>query len=168
MQLWTKLLSTEEMTSLHYSLSQVKFYLKRLFILSITFTIYGGTTPSFLRSYLKVIDHVSITGYHPKWTGYRYTIPHRETVAGEATAKSLTSNNIVKVAGNFIRWPLDKHNILLSSSTVFKFSIHNASTGPSNSIHFFVSVPSATLVLTIAATIPSVHSLVRTLVYPKS
>ena len=122
-----------------------------------TLTIYGGTFPSFLWSSLNVIAQVSINGYHPRCTGYIYTIPHLLTVAGEATAKSLTSNNIVKVAGNLILWPFDKHNILLSSKTVFMFSIHKASTGPSKIIHFLVSLVSATFVLTKAATIPSVH-----------
>ena len=30
-------------------------------------------------------------GLQPKRDGWRYTIPHRETVAGEATARSATS-----------------------------------------------------------------------------
>ena len=39
--------------------------------------------------------------------------------------------------------PDTRHSFLLSSSTVFMFSIHTASTGPSNIIHFLVVVVSA-------------------------
>ena len=43
---------------------------------------------------------------------------------------------------NLIRSELAKHNILLSSNTVFMFSIHKASTGPSHTIHLWSSVVS--------------------------
>lgn len=55
-----------------------------------------------------------------------------ETVAGEATLKSATSNIIVIVGRIFIISPDVKQSFLLSSRTVFIFSIHRASTGPSN------------------------------------
>ena len=66
---WTKLLSWVVIVYLHYYLNHVRFYLKRPFILSITFTIYGGTTPSFFLSSLKVIDQVSMIGSQPRCTG---------------------------------------------------------------------------------------------------
>lgn len=76
-----------------------------------------------------------IYGCKPNTPGSKYTIPHRETVAGEATARSATSNIIVIVSRNFIISPLLRHNFLLSSSTVFMFSIQTASTGPSKTYH---------------------------------
>ena len=39
--------------------------------------------------------HWKYNGVSPKAYGYMYTIPQRLTVAGEATAKSYTSNIIV-------------------------------------------------------------------------
>ena len=63
-------------------------------------------------------------------------MPHRETVAGDATAKSSTSNIMVIVADIWMISPETRHSFLLSSSTVFMFSIQIASTGPSNIIHF--------------------------------
>jgi len=59
------------------------------------------------------------------------------TVAGEATAKSCTSNNMWMYGVNLILSELAKHNILLSSNTVFMFSIHRASTGPSQITHWW-------------------------------
>jgi hypothetical protein len=40
-------------------------------------------------------NHESTSGYKPNAPGSMYTIPHLETVAGDATAKSSTSNIIV-------------------------------------------------------------------------
>lgn len=54
-----------------------------------------------------------------------------ETVAGEAARRSDTSNIMVCVGNNFIISPDVRQSFLLSSRTVFKFSIHIASTGPS-------------------------------------
>lgn len=55
-----------------------------------------------------------------------------DTVAGEATFKSSTSNTINCKGVSRIISPEVRHNFLLSSSTVFIFSIQTASTGPSN------------------------------------
>ena len=63
-------------------------------------------------------------------------MPHLLTVAGEATAKSSTSNIIVIQLDNLIISPDVKHSFLLSSNTVFMFSIQTASTGPSKTTHF--------------------------------
>lgn len=67
---------------------------------------------------------------------------YRLTVAGEATARSCTSNNICMVLLSLILSLLAKQSILLSSKTVFMFSIHKASTGPSHTIHLWSSVVS--------------------------
>ena len=67
---------------------------------------------------------------------------HLLTVAGEATARSWTSNNMCIVLLSLIRSLLARQSILLSSKTVFMFSIHRASTGPSHTIHLWSSVVS--------------------------
>ena len=64
------------------------------------------------------------------------------TVAGEATARSCTSNNMCILLVSLILSELARHNILLSSNTVFMFSIHKASTGPSQITHLWSSVVS--------------------------
>ena len=67
---------------------------------------------------------------------------HLLTVAGEATARSWTSNNMCMVLLSLILSLLARQSILLSSKTVFMFSIHRASTGPSHTIHLWSSVVS--------------------------
>ena len=116
-------------------------------------------------------DHDFAIGRHPRYTGSKYTIPHRLTVAGEATARSFTSNIIVIVEGNLIRSPLLRQSVLLSSSTVFIDSIQIASTGPSQQIHFFALSPAATALQasrTMVEIIPSVHSFVNKFTSPYS
>lgn len=76
-----------------------------------------------------------MNGLYPKIAGSKYTIPHRETVAGLATERSSTSNIIVWLSVIFIISPLLRHNFLLSSKTEFMFSIQTASTGPSKTYH---------------------------------
>ncbi len=45
-------------------------------------------------------------------------MPHLETVAGDATDRSATSNSILMVVGfSFRRSPLGRHKVQLSSST---------------------------------------------------
>ena len=56
-------------------------------------------------------------------------MPQRETVAGEATARSWTSKSIRIFLLSLIRSPLARQSVMLSSSTVFMFSIQMASTG---------------------------------------
>mmetsp|Transcript_24915 Transcript_24915/g.78450 ORF Transcript_24915/g.78450 Transcript_24915/m.78450 type:complete len:293 (-) Transcript_24915:3241-4119(-) len=85
-------------------------------------------------------------------------VPTRDTVAGEATARSSTSNTIVIKGDMAIISPEERHIFLLSSSTVFIDSIHRVSTGPSISSHFSSGFSSAhTSRITLAST-PSVHS----------
>ena len=62
------------------------------------------------------------------------------TVAGEATSRSMGSNIKLVVGASWIISPLIKQSFLLSSSTVFMFSIQMASTGPSNISHFLSGV----------------------------
>ena len=62
-------------------------------------------------------------------------MPQRETVAGEATARSCTSKIIDCGDDIEIISPDMRQSFLLSSSTVFMFSIQIASTGPSNMTH---------------------------------
>lgn len=56
--------------------------------------------------------------------------------------------------------PEVRHNFLLSSSTVFIFSIHTASTGPSKTTHYLSSVLSCAHSLIIIAMTPSDQDLV--------
>ncbi len=62
------------------------------------------------------------------------------TVAGEAASRSIGSNMRLVVGASWMISPLIKHSFLLSSSTVFMFSIQIASTGPSNISHFLSGV----------------------------
>ena len=83
------------------------------------------------------------SGSRPRAVGSMYTMPHRLTVAGEATARSSTSNIMVIWFDSWMISPLTRHSFLLSSSTVFMFSIQMASTGPSNTIHFLSGLVSS-------------------------
>lgn len=58
------------------------------------------------------------------------------TVAGDATSRSTGSKMRLICGDIWIISPLIRHSFLLSSSTVFMFSIHTASTGPSKISHF--------------------------------
>ena len=82
-----------------------------------------------------VCIQLSRSGRQPICSGSTYTMPQRDTVAGEATARSWTSKIMFMLALIWMISPLLRHSFLLSSSTVFMFSIHTASTGPSNSTH---------------------------------
>ena len=62
---------------------------------------------------------------------------------------------------NLIISPLVKHSFLLSSSTVFMFSIHTASTGPSKRYHFLSDVELELPSRIIDDRIPSVLSVVN-------
>lgn len=64
-----------------------------------------------------------------------YTIPLRDTVAGEALSMLCGSKTTLHWGDIGIRSPLANVNVLLSSSTLFRFSIQMASTGPSRTIH---------------------------------
>lgn len=85
--------------------------------------------------YYCLLNHPSIRTSKPKSYGYMNTIPHLDTVAGDATSKSSTSNIMFIRLVIISTLPDDKQSFLLSSKTVFIDSIHTASTGPSNNIH---------------------------------
>lgn len=77
------------------------------------------------------------------WKSSRYTVmkPLIEvkvllTVAGDATSRSMGSKMRLICGDIWMISPLIRHSFLLSSSTVFIFSIHTASTGPSKISHF--------------------------------
>ena len=60
-----------------------------------------------------------------------YTMPLRDTVAGEALSMLWGSKMILQFGAMGMRSPLASVSVLLSSSTEFRFSIQMASTGPS-------------------------------------
>lgn len=97
-------------------------------------------------------------------------MPQRETVAGEATARSCTSKSMCIFAFSLMRSPLARQSVMLSSSTVFMFSIQSASTGPSKTTHWYssFSVVRPTAVRIIVEAMPSVHSCVSALNSPYS
>mmetsp|Transcript_29254 Transcript_29254/g.72343 ORF Transcript_29254/g.72343 Transcript_29254/m.72343 type:complete len:245 (+) Transcript_29254:3147-3881(+) len=69
-------------------------------------------------------------------------MPARDTVAGDALLRFSGSNIAFMVPDICTRSPLASVSTLLSSSTVLRFSIQMASTGPSSTIHvlFFFSL----------------------------
>ena len=73
-----------------------------------------------------------IISYHLILSFSSNIIPHLEIVAGDASYTLSTSNNILYEAVKRIVSPLERQSFLLSSRTVFKFSIHNESIGPLN------------------------------------
>ena len=85
-------------------------------------------------------------------------MPHRLTVAGEATARSWTSKIMFMVDDIWMISPLMRQSFLLSSRTVFMFSIQMASTGPSNMTHFRSGVVSTAHSRKTLARTPSCHS----------
>ena len=56
-------------------------------------------------------------GCKPVEWGSMYTMPQRLTVAGEATARSSTSNIMVMESVSWMISPLTRHSFLLSSNT---------------------------------------------------
>ena len=63
-----------------------------------------------------------------------YTIPFLDTVAGEALSMLCGSKTTLQFGAMGIRSPLARVKVLLSSSTLLRFSIQMASTGPSRTI----------------------------------
>lgn len=95
-------------------------------------------TPSLVYHFEIFSNHVLTKLYQPNASSVTKTIPHHETVAGEAYSKESTSNNILISTFRRILCPFAKHNKRLSSNTEFIFSIQRASTGPSKQIHFCI------------------------------
>ena len=84
-------------------------------------------------------------------------IPARLTVARDALFRFSGSKTAFMVSVILILSPLARVRTLLSSSTVFRFSIQMASTGPSNTIHVFWPLLLEALLQSTAKT-PSVQS----------
>eukprot|EP00967_Tisochrysis_lutea_P013818 scaffold15484_cov30-Tisochrysis_lutea.AAC.4 len=98
------------------------------------------------------------------FSGSMKIVPTRETVAGDATARSSTSNIMVMYGDMAMISPDERQIFLLSSRTVFIDSIHKASTGPSKTIHCLsvesCSADSLTAARYKIGMMPSVHSCV--------
>lgn len=84
-----------------------------------------------------------------------------ETVAGEAARRSVTSNIIVCVGSSFIISPDVRQSFLLSSRTVFIFSIQTASIGPSKMYQRLSSFAASISVRIKVGNIPSVLEIAR-------
>ena len=85
-------------------------------------------------------------------------MPQRETVAGEATERSIGSKIRFMRSLMAMISPLTRQSFLLSSSTVFMFSIQMASTGPSKIIQKRCAAVSCAQLRNMVARMPSVHS----------
>ena len=69
----------------------------------------------------------------------------------------MVSNSMVMGGDIWTTSPLIRHSFLLSSSTVFMFSIHTASIGPSNVTHFRSGVSVDANSRNVFAMMPSDH-----------
>lgn len=74
------------------------------------------------------------TTFHDKTVDEKNVIPILDIVAGEALSTLSGSKQSLALGAITILSPFAKVRVLLSSKTEFKFSIHTASTGPSNTI----------------------------------
>ena len=97
--------------------------------------------------------------HQPTVSGWRYIIPQRETVAGDALDYESVSKTIVISGDIGILSEFDRHKTLLSSRTVFISSIHSASTGPSKTNQSRSKACFLAHILKVLANIPSVQSL---------
>ena len=85
--------------------------------------------------FTRLLHQVQMYGSYSRFLGSTYTIPHRETVAGEAYCRSATSNSSLTWSTKRIRSPFGNVSSLLSSITEFMFSTHTASTSPSKTMY---------------------------------
>lgn len=97
-------------------------------------------------------------GIQPTIAGSIYIIPHLLTVAGDATAQSIGSKITFIFLFIAMISPELRQSFLLSSSTVFIFSIQTASIGPSNTNHLRSESSFLANYLNFTANIPSYHS----------
>ena len=102
--------------------------------------------------------HERTKGCQPSASGVRKTTPRRETVAGLASSRSPTSKSMRICVLSLMRSPFARQSVMLSSSTVFMFSIQMASMGPSKTVHLRSSVSSAQNSRMMVEPRPSVHS----------
>lgn len=93
----------------------------------------------------------------PIEAGSKQIMPHLLTVAGEAASRSIGSKIRLILLLIEIISPELRHNFLLSSRTVFIFSIQIASTGPSRSSHLRVEDGVEANCLNFTASTPSNH-----------
>mmetsp|Transcript_60189 Transcript_60189/g.148008 ORF Transcript_60189/g.148008 Transcript_60189/m.148008 type:complete len:200 (-) Transcript_60189:261-860(-) len=84
---------------------------------------------------LRVWSHERERGVHPRMDPEMKMMPMRDTVAGEAFMRFSGSKTAFISGVIGMRSPLARVSSLLSSSTVLRFSIQMASTGPSSRIH---------------------------------
>mmetsp|Transcript_29952 Transcript_29952/g.85603 ORF Transcript_29952/g.85603 Transcript_29952/m.85603 type:complete len:216 (+) Transcript_29952:1599-2246(+) len=109
-------------------------------------------------SSVRRIIQLSTSGCHPRSLALTKMIPARETVAGEAFRKFSTSKTILQLSVMGMRSLLARVRILLSSSTVLRFSIQMASTGPSQMIHDVYFSERLFFCCQMEANTPGVHS----------
>ena len=83
-----------------------------------------------------VLIQVLTIKFQCKHCGSMYKTPHLDIVAGDADSTSEASKMRLVLGGKAIISPDIKQSFLFSSKTVFIFSIHSESTGPSNINHF--------------------------------
>ena len=80
----------------------------------------------------------------------------------EACDKSIVSKMRLMTADICMTSPLIRHSFLLSSRTVFMFSIHIASIGPSNTTHLRSGVVKTAYSRNVFAVMPSDHCVYAT------
>jgi hypothetical protein len=69
----------------------------------------------------RVCSHESRSGRHPTCPGSTYTMPHRDTVAGDATARSATSKIMFWCTEGRVRKPTRRSN---TAATVHQLHQH--------------------------------------------
>mmetsp|Transcript_26881 Transcript_26881/g.43270 ORF Transcript_26881/g.43270 Transcript_26881/m.43270 type:complete len:252 (-) Transcript_26881:3976-4731(-) len=109
---------------------------------------------------------LSSTGPQSKSVSLIYMMPALDTVAGEALFKSSVSNTNLTFSVIGILSPFARVKILLSSKTVFKFSIQIASTGPSQISQVLSLLVRSLNFCQSEANTPSTHSLLTGSVSP--
>mmetsp|Transcript_2079 Transcript_2079/g.4903 ORF Transcript_2079/g.4903 Transcript_2079/m.4903 type:complete len:230 (+) Transcript_2079:6782-7471(+) len=105
-----------------------------------------------------LLSHAFSTGSQSRSLSETKMMPVRETVAGDALRRSSTSKSSFTLSVMGTRSPLARVSILLSSSTVLRFSIHSASTGPSHTIHMMSLRLRSLNLAHMEAKMPSSHS----------
>ena len=83
-----------------------------------------------------VFIQVFMSKFQWRQVGSMYKTPHLEIVAGAADSTSSASKIKLVFGGKAMISPDMRQSFLFSSRTVFMFSIHSESTGPSNISHF--------------------------------
>mmetsp|Transcript_44665 Transcript_44665/g.112583 ORF Transcript_44665/g.112583 Transcript_44665/m.112583 type:complete len:249 (+) Transcript_44665:283-1029(+) len=114
----------------------------------------SGSLRRMSRYLWKIISNVSVSSLNQ-------IMPQRDTVASVAYLRSCTSNITRTLLGSARRSPLGSVRILLSSSTLFRFSTHSGSTSPSKMIQCRICASPRTLSMILRrmwVNRPSVHS----------